>query len=317
MAPLAGADSPNGIVDVRIVNGLSAETLCSVCARSWWTVCDLKAHIERSEGTPCLTQRLLVAGRHLRDEEIVGNLVLSTSGEGTAGNGSPAASSSVAEAAGAFSLEVALVRINAKWAAILRDCADGWVELKTASEELRNNPEVVTAAVTAAGAALQYASEEMRHDRSVVLAAVTSNGSALRYAAKELRCDREIVLAAVRGSALALRYASEELWHDREFTLRAVQVHGSALLYAPPELRRDREVVLAAVSNDPSALRHVPQALHYDPEIKQAAALSAALKAPATKVSGRSKVRASGGCASYADRPPQSGRILRHRARIR
>ena len=45
----------------------------------------------------------------------------------------------------------------------------------------------------------------------IVLAAVTQDGSALQYASNELQADREIVLAAVKQEGRTLMYASDEL----------------------------------------------------------------------------------------------------------
>ena len=47
------------------------------------------------------------------------------------------------------------------------------------------------AAVTQNGNALQYASDELKNDKDVVLAAVTQNGNALGYASAELRNDKD------------------------------------------------------------------------------------------------------------------------------
>ena len=44
---------------------------------------------------------------------------------------------------------------------------------------------------------LEYASKELQNDREVVLAAVTQNGYALNFASEELKRDREVVLAAI------------------------------------------------------------------------------------------------------------------------
>jgi len=57
--------------------------------------------------------------------------------------------------------------------------------------------EVVLAAVTQNGYALQHASRKLKGDREVVLAAVAQNGRALRHASRELQRDREVVLTAV------------------------------------------------------------------------------------------------------------------------
>ena len=68
--------------------------------------------------------------------------------------------------------------------------------LKYALGELRNDKEVVLAAVTVYGHSLRYASDELKNDKEVVLAAVAQDGDALEYASDELQNDEEVVLAA-------------------------------------------------------------------------------------------------------------------------
>ena len=45
---------------------------------------------------------------------------------------------------------------------------------------------------------IKVASEELKNDREIVLTAVSKNSGALQYASEELKKDREIVLAARR-----------------------------------------------------------------------------------------------------------------------
>merc|ERR1712194_59723 len=71
-----------------------------------------------------------------------------------------------------------------------------------------------------------------RADREIVFAAVSKLGSALQDAAVELKADREIVLAAVSQDGYALKYAAEELRSDQEIVMVAVSNNGYALQYA-------------------------------------------------------------------------------------
>ena len=59
-------------------------------------------------------------------------------------------------------------------------------------------------AVTQGGDALKHASEELKNDREVILAAVTQYGYALEWASDELKHDEEVVLAAVAQDGGAL-----------------------------------------------------------------------------------------------------------------
>ena len=66
------------------------------------------------------------------------------------------------------------------------------------------------------GLTLEFASEELRNDKEIVLKAVQNRGSALQYASDELKNDREIVLEAIKFDKEAIQYASEEMKNDPE-----------------------------------------------------------------------------------------------------
>mmetsp|Transcript_13296 Transcript_13296/g.30296 ORF Transcript_13296/g.30296 Transcript_13296/m.30296 type:complete len:257 (-) Transcript_13296:186-956(-) len=95
--------------------------------------------------------------------------------------------------------------------------------------------------------ALDLAAVELRQDRDIVMAAVAQNGKALSYASRELRRDREVVLAAVSQNGEALESAASELKSDREIVLAAVSQCGQALKHAAPALKSDRHILLASL----------------------------------------------------------------------
>ena len=57
---------------------------------------------------------------------------------------------------------------------------------------MKNEKEVVLAAVKQNGDALEYASEGMKNDKKVVLAALAQNGNALQFASEEMQNDKEV-----------------------------------------------------------------------------------------------------------------------------
>ena len=59
--------------------------------------------------------------------------------------------------------------------------------------------------------ALLYISEDLKNDGEIVLAAVKQNGMALSYASRDLKSDRGVVLAAVNLNVQALGRASPAL----------------------------------------------------------------------------------------------------------
>ena len=68
---------------------------------------------------------------------------------------------------------------------------------------------------------MEEASDALKNDREVVIAAVTRNGLALEYASNHLKNNKEVVMAAVKQYGYVLRYASKELQKDED-VLRAV-----------------------------------------------------------------------------------------------
>merc|ERR1712135_116221 len=87
------------------------------------------------------------------------------------------------------------------------------------SEELKNDIDVVLAALAEDACALEHASFNMKNDKGVVLRAVRKRGMSLQYASDALQRDLEVVQAAVDEDFRALEFADEE-------TQRSVRVTG-------------------------------------------------------------------------------------------
>ncbi len=143
----------------------------------------------------------------------------------------------------------------------------GLKEIEDFSAELRNDRDVVLAAVQLKGCALEFASLELRSDRDVVLAAVQQNGAALEFASLKLRSDRVVVLASVKLKGWTLQFASPELRSDRDVVLAAVQRSGWALEFASPEFQNDCDVVFVAVQQNVAALEFASLELQHDRDL--------------------------------------------------
>merc|ERR1719422_964154 len=66
---------------------------------------------------------------------------------------------------------------------------------------------------------MRFASQELREDREVVLAAVVQDGTALEFADKKFLEDREVVLQAVASNGMVLKHLGQELRNDPEVLL--------------------------------------------------------------------------------------------------
>ena len=94
--------------------------------------------------------------------------------------------------------------------------------------------------------ALEIASDQLRQDKDVVMAAISRRGQALRYASDELRASKDVVLAAVSRDGLALQYAMDDMKADKDVVLAAVANKPEALKYAMGGLKQDHDCWIAA-----------------------------------------------------------------------
>eukprot|EP00929_Paragymnodinium_shiwhaense_P055736 TRINITY_DN2790_c2_g1_i1.p1 TRINITY_DN2790_c2_g1~~TRINITY_DN2790_c2_g1_i1.p1 ORF type:complete len:366 (-),score=77.53 TRINITY_DN2790_c2_g1_i1:211-1308(-) len=131
---------------------------------------------------------------------------------------------------------------------------NGWA-LKYARPPYRADRDVVLAAVTHQGAALEFAAEELRGDPAVVRRALErSGGTALRFASAALRADPGVALAALKacqasgGSAMAvLDFVARSLCQDPDWLLKAAKYCGDLRHVMPAALSKDQEFVKALV----------------------------------------------------------------------
>ena len=110
-------------------------------------------------------------------------------------------------------------------------------DLYGASEEQRNDRVFVMKAVDRAivikavqkdGCALQCASEDLRNDREVVFAAVQQNGlytMALWGASNDFIKDREFMKNAIQHNARSIAYAHRDLRNDELFWLNCIEIN--------------------------------------------------------------------------------------------
>ncbi len=115
--------------------------------------------------------------------------------------------------------------------------------LQYASPRLKDDPDVVFAAVQSSGKALQFASNRLRNDPRIVLAAVHEDGTVLEHASKRLRSDPSVVRAAVASDGKALEFASTAIKNNKDIVKVAVTTSGGyAFMHASKELQRDPEI---------------------------------------------------------------------------
>lgn len=88
--------------------------------------------------------------------------------------------------------------------------------------------------------------ETLKDDKDVVYAAIKQNGDLLRYVSSRLRQDEEVVLAAVHQTWEAFKYADESLKDREDFVLKIAKVNVWAIFCASERLRKNKDFMRKA-----------------------------------------------------------------------
>lgn len=88
----------------------------------------------------------------------------------------------------------------------------------------------------------------MKNDIEIVMAAVSQNLGAVEYASKEIRENEDLLRIIYKNNCLIIRkYSSKELINDREIGMKVAKESGMALEYLSDELKNDKEIVMTAL----------------------------------------------------------------------
>mmetsp|Transcript_23672 Transcript_23672/g.55220 ORF Transcript_23672/g.55220 Transcript_23672/m.55220 type:complete len:699 (-) Transcript_23672:57-2153(-) len=123
--------------------------------------------------------------------------------------------------------------------------------------------------VTGNGMRLCWAGPDLKDDLQVVLAAVQQNAMALQFAGMKMRANRDVVLEAVKQNGLALQFAGLGPRGDYGIVEKAVMQNGLALQYACAGAQHNVDIASVAVQQNPAALQWVPATLQNDPRFSR------------------------------------------------
>jgi len=202
--------------------------VCTVLPDCRSTIADVKTLIEKSADIPAREQRLVLRCSELRDSEM-----LQTCLQG--------------------SLSIVLLRRDPETASWIEGAAMGW-DLAVAPDDIRNDQEVVHAAVKRNGMQFAFASDDLRDDRdTAMLAILSSGGRVFKFCSERLRRDRDLLQFALDPypgayASDALMHASDDLRNDKVFVLEVVERNVFLLRQVPSNLQHDKDVILAALA---------------------------------------------------------------------
>lgn len=138
-------------------------------------------------------------------------------------------------------------------------------------EELKNDPDFVLSIAEGNPEILKFVGEDLNNNRNFVLAIVQKNGHAIQNAQDRFKNDEEIANAALEQNIYSISYISKRLQDDRIFILSLVKKNCSVFEVIDKKWRGDEEIAFVAVSQNGVLLRCASEDLQNNPKIAHAA----------------------------------------------
>ena len=110
--------------------------------------------------------------------------------------------------------------------------------VKFASDVLKNDPEIMEAAIRNQPRALEHKGSNWEPTRDFLLQAMARDGTALEIVPEELQDDNDMVLTAVKSDGEAIEFASERLRRNKDMVRAAMEECPDAIFKAPEEFAR-------------------------------------------------------------------------------
>ena len=165
--------------------------------------------------------------------------------------------------------------------------------LQYASEEFKNDKELVEMAVRSKCTAFEFASEDIKSDKGFILELIGLESNIisflpekilldkdflsqlkvdtltelLEHGPEELKNDKEFVLKLIGHCGYSLEYLSEDFKNDFDIVYAAVTHNGQAYQFASENLKSNKEIILAAVSESGAVLEDMSDEIRSDREI--------------------------------------------------
>ncbi|MCK5537126.1 MAG: DUF4116 domain-containing protein, partial [Bacteroidales bacterium] len=125
------------------------------------------------------------------------------------------------------------------------------------------NKEEALKAVEQDGMKLEECSDELRNDKDVVEAAVANREKAMMFVSEELKCDKEVIQSALMRSTtlrtemgIAFSFVPEHIKDNEEMALIAISIFHGAFQYFSDRLKKDEAFLIRAVAKNYGILRY-------------------------------------------------------------
>lgn len=144
----------------------------------------------------------------------------------------------------------------------------------------RSDKEIVLPLITLNGYALQYASNELKQNKEIVYAAISNCPESYIYADEKFFEDKDFLLLSLKNEDYDeenyedfLQNLSDNFQDDKDIVMSAVKKCGINIKYASSRLKNDKDIVMAAINscyyNDDDSKMKTEELLKYIKKINK------------------------------------------------
>lgn len=145
--------------------------------------------------------------------------------------------------------------------------------MEFASSDAKADKTVMLAAAEQDGRTLAHASDELKNDKEVVAAAVHQSPRAIEFASAQCKADKELIVGLVKIDGLALQHASDALKNDKAVVHAAFRQNLEALKHTAL-MDNDGDFVCSLIKEDLAAVRYALDLLATDKTVLECARLA-------------------------------------------
>ena len=171
----------------------------------------------------------------------------------------------------------------------------GMKALELASEELRQDPEIIKYAIEETkgkldlklvdtknkdimksvlkkdGLLIKYVDESLREDEELAIIALKQNIAAICYLPEKIKDNKEIMIMAIKMNPAVIKYVSKRLQNDKDIAITAIKENALAIKYVSKEIQADEEIMLMVVKQNGLLLEYASENLKNDVRILKTA----------------------------------------------
>jgi hypothetical protein len=121
----------------------------------------------------------------------------------------------------------------------------------------RGDRELMLMAITKNGEILSHTTTRLRNDREIVMAAIKHKICNFRYASKELKDDDDLALIVFNEDKDMFQHLSPRLQNDMKFVMPAVRHNGNNIQYVSNDMKNNYTVAYAAIEQNRDAIKFI------------------------------------------------------------